>query len=92
MTNKNEASVTQLPQPELSELEQFKKSLPKLMPDGYVFDSRQNRIIHQEWKRDKDGNDYSIDTIICSPPLAVTALTHSEDEKEGRIKNTMGRP
>lgn len=81
MTNKNEASVTPLP----SELEQFKKSLHKLMPDGYVFDSRQNRIIHQDWKRDKDGNDYSIDTIICSP-LAVTALTHSEDEKEGGLK------
>ncbi|WP_318420015.1 DUF927 domain-containing protein [Photobacterium leiognathi] len=64
--------------------QQFTNSLPSLMPKGYQYDKEQGLIIHIEWKENSKGAAYSIETEICSP-LAITALTHSEDGKEGGL-------
>lgn len=62
----------------------FIASLPDYLPESYQYDSRSKTITHIEWKRRANGEDYAIETEICSP-LAITALTHSEDGKEGGL-------
>jgi len=71
----------------ITESETFRSQLPNYLPHGYIFDSTTNRIIFQEWKKKRVGDDwqdYPVETPICSP-LAITALTHSEDGKEGGL-------
>ena len=75
------AEVTKLPK---SESERFRTQLQNYLPSSYVYEKASNRIVYQEWKR-KGEREYLEETPVCSP-LAVTALTHSEDCKEGGLR------
>ena len=73
-----------VPKTELSPTSQFIKELPTYLPKSYQYDHKEKLIIHIEWKTNKEGEEYPVKTEVCSP-LAITALTHSEDGKEGGL-------
>ncbi|MFL0839659.1 DUF927 domain-containing protein [Vibrio parahaemolyticus] len=63
---------------------EFMESMTNHLPSGYSLDHETGKVIHTEWKSSQSGESYPIDTVVCSP-LAVTAITYSEDEREGGI-------
>lgn len=58
--------------------------LETYIPKDYIYKADEGLIVHQEWKRRGD-SEYLDETTVCST-LAVTALTHSEDRKEGGFR------
>lgn len=69
---------------QLTDAQRFINDLTEYLPNGYVYDKASGRIVFQEWKKSGD-TEYILETPVCSP-LAVTALTHSEDGKEGGLR------
>ena len=68
----------------LSSKDHFIKSLPSYMPQHYQYNPTTKMIVCIEVRESKDKGVYTVETEICSP-LAITALTHSEDGKEGGL-------
>lgn len=67
-----------------SSKDSFIKHLPSYIPEHYQYNKKDNVIQHVEVRESKEKGSYLIETEICSP-LAITALTHSEDGKEGGL-------
>jgi hypothetical protein len=79
----NDEKVVQLAQKKTPS-QQFISDIPTYLPENYFFDESTSNIVYREWKYSKDKGDYAVDLPICSP-LAITALTHSDNGKEGGL-------
>lgn len=79
----SESNVTQLPTDNLepSPKQALLNYIESNLPENYSLNG--DLIIHREWVQRGQAN-FPVDTEICSP-LAITALTHSEDGKEGGL-------
>lgn len=64
--------------------QQFEIDITQYLPLDYFYDHETSNIIFREKKYSKDLGDYSVDIPICSP-LAITALTYSDNKKEGGL-------
>jgi putative DNA primase/helicase len=92
MNNNTDPSVDPLQAPSINNIvdlnieskkQAFLNKLKSLLPEDHVYNSDSNRIQHVGLK--KQGDEFVEDyTDLCSP-LAITALTRSEDSKEGGL-------
>lgn len=83
MNTENEDKVISLV-PKNTLAQQFVSDISKYLPENYFLDELTSNIVYREWKYSKDRGEYPVDSPICSP-LAITALTHSDDGKEGGL-------
>ncbi|WP_060466663.1 DUF927 domain-containing protein [Acinetobacter sp. LMB-5] len=74
-----------LEEPKLTrEVESFINRVIASLPQDYEYNRQAQRVNHIEWKMLADGMEKKIETPVCSA-LAVTAITYSEDEREGGL-------
>ncbi len=74
-----------LSEPTLSrEAESFVNRVIACLPHEYEYDRATQKVTHVEWREIQGGEGYIVKTPLCSA-LAITAITYSEDGREGGL-------
>ena len=74
-----------LSEPTLSrEAESFVNRVIACLPHEYEYDRTTQKVTHVEWREIQGGEGYIVKTPLCSA-LAITAITYSEDGREGGL-------